>query len=165
MIKNALKYDFKPQERSSAKIKQNYKIIKESIASIAFEGYQQFQICADFCKKYAHHSDGERVIESSYGKKGGGESGGLFKAKLYERINWKRMKIIQTPGGNKTDTNLCRRCMVILLKHKFKTRLAIIIYTHILIFKIININWGLIPIIYIIIHYLYLKILSKKTIN
>ena len=94
-----------------------------------------------------------------------GESGGLFKAKLYERINWKRMKIIQTPGGNKTDTNLCRRCMAILLKHKFKTRLAIIIYTHILIFKIININWGLIPIIYIIIHYLYLKILSKKMIN
>ena len=71
MIKNALQYDFKPQDRSSAKIKQNYKIIKESIASIAFEGYQQFQICADFCKKYAHHSDGERVIESLYGKKGG----------------------------------------------------------------------------------------------
>ena len=71
MIKNALKYDFKPQDRSSAKIKQSYKIIKESIASIAFEGYQQFQICADFCKKYAHHSDAERVIESLYGKKGG----------------------------------------------------------------------------------------------
>ena len=164
MIKNALKYDFKPQDRSSAKIKQNYKIIKESIASIAFEGYQQFQICADFCKKYAHHSDGERVIESLYGKKGG-RVGVSLKLNFMKELTGKRMKIIQTPGGNKTDTNLCRRCMAILLKHKFKTRLAIIIYTHILIFKIININWGLIPIIYIIIHYLYLKILSKKMIN
>ena len=41
MKKNALKYDLKPQGRPSAKIRQNYKMIKESISSIAFKGYQQ----------------------------------------------------------------------------------------------------------------------------
>ena len=71
MKKNALKYDLKPQGRPSAKIRQNYKMIKESISSIAFKGYQQI-----FAEKYAHHSDKERVIENSYGKEREGRQWG-----------------------------------------------------------------------------------------
>ena len=84
MKKNALKYDLKPQGRPSAKIRQNYKMIKESISSIAFKGYQQI---------FAEDMHIILIKRGSLKRRGRGDSGGLFNAKLYKRINRKRLKL------------------------------------------------------------------------
>ena len=50
MIKNVLKYDFKPQDRSSAKIKQNYKIIKNPSLALLLKGTSNFKSVQIFAK-------------------------------------------------------------------------------------------------------------------
>lgn len=87
MKKNALKYDLKPQGRPSAKIRQNYKMIKESISSIAFKGYQQ--IFAEDMHIILIKRGSLKIME----RRGRGDSGGLFNAKFYKRINRKRLKL------------------------------------------------------------------------
>lgn len=86
--KNALKYDLKPQGRPSAKIRQNYKMIKESISSIAFKGYQQI-----FAENMHTILIKRGSLKIHMERRGRGDSGGLFNAKFYKRINRKRLKL------------------------------------------------------------------------
>lgn len=88
MKKNALKYDLKPQGRPSAKIRQNYKMIKESISSIAFKGYQQI-----FAEDMHIILIKRGSLKIHMERRGRGDSGGLFNAKFYKRINRIRLKL------------------------------------------------------------------------
>ena len=86
MKKNALKYDLKPQGRPSAKIRQNYKMIKESISSIAFKGYQQI-----FAEDMHIILIKRGSLKIHMERRGRGDSGA--NAKFYKRINRKRLKL------------------------------------------------------------------------
>lgn len=88
MKKNALKYDLKPQGRPSAKIRQNYKMIKESISSIAFKGYQQI-----FAENMHTILIKRGSLKIHMERRRRGDNGGLFNAKFYKRINRIRLKL------------------------------------------------------------------------
>ena len=88
MKKNALKYDLKPQGRPCAKIRKNYKMIKESISSIAFKGYQQI-----FAEDMHIILIKRGSLKIHMERRGRGDNGGLFNAKFYKRINRIRLKL------------------------------------------------------------------------
>ena len=116
-------------------------MIKESISSIAFKGYQQI-----FTENMHTILIKRGSLKIHMERRGRGDSGGLFNAKFYKTINRKRLKLSRIQGVIK-QTQTCAGG-TILLKHKFKTRLTILIHKCTLIFKTININWGFIPTIY-----------------